>query len=120
MTTQDDKCPICGAPVRSMREDGSVVLRCQDCDWSLAATAVEPWMMDDAQYEIYVTESQPLEPKLLVAIAQLSGRNALEVRRALLEGRLLVATGYFDEIEPVRARLEELGVQFEVEGIDDA
>lgn len=95
------------------------MLRCQSCDWSAAATAVEPWMMEDAQYEVHVTASTPPESSVLVAIAQLSGRNALEVRRALLEGRLLVATGYFDEIEPVRPRLEELGVEFEVERVRD-
>lgn len=118
MNTQS-KCPICNAPLTSTREGDSVVVRCERCHWSAAATAVEPWMISDVEYDLYATPSELPGSGILVALAQMSGQNALQVRRALLKGRFLVATGYFDEIEPFRVELEKLGIAFEVERAND-
>lgn len=113
----EEACPTCHAAVRSTREGASVVLRCETCGWNAVATAVEPWMVDDARYHVIVTSPDVPDGSVLIALARLSGRNALEIRRGLREGRLVVATGHTEEVEPVRARLEELGVDVTLERV---
>lgn len=76
-------------------------------------------MIEDARFQVWLTASQPPEPEALIAIAKMSGRNALQVRQAILDGPFIIATGYYDEVEPVRSQLEALGVPFAWNRVDD-
>lgn len=97
-----------------------MVVRCPRCGWSAAASFVEPWMEDDAPYELYVRVTAPTN-RTLVELARISGSGALEVRRALRAGRFLVATGYHDEVRRLREALEgRVDVEVELRRAADA
>ena len=67
-------------------------------------------MDDDARYDVFVSvEELPAKP-VLIALAELTGENALTVRKALSEGRFRVARGHYDEVRGVLETLAALGL----------
>ncbi|WP_165670254.1 hypothetical protein [Metapseudomonas otitidis] len=107
-------CEVCGGRLEAFNEGSAQGLRCVDCEWSLVTTQIPEIRVDEQEYDIHC-DGDFKSGAHIRAVAEVSGLNFLESRKALEGGRFVVLSGQAIDVLRVKETLESAGVRYSIE-----
>jgi hypothetical protein len=104
------RCPECGAPVASVVDGMSLVLRCTACEWSVATTNRNHPAWDETPYSVFVSAPALERTKLIAVLAAELGLSVADARSLIDEGRPIAINVNAPEVYRLDRKLRPRGV----------
>lgn len=107
-------CPECGGKAVSRVEGSSLVIECQECDWSIATSYIDPIYEDESIYAVFLREGNAVTKELLKIVSIATGGNFIAAKKAIGNPDGPISQGKAPEVKEVIASLSDAGALFEV------
>ena len=76
-------CPQCGGALDHVIDGSTLILSCENCDWSVATTYVSPIDADETLYSISLLSDNDITVEKLKVISHIIGGNFLKAKAIL-------------------------------------
>lgn len=111
------RCDRCGSTLSALHEGSTQGTYCQVCGASAVTTHISAIRLDRTRYSIHLAwqPSMQASPAQMQALARATGVNTVTARRLLRTNLPMVFEGVAEEVFRVRASLQSVGFNVEID-----
>ncbi len=108
-------CPKCNSSTISKIEGSTLIIKCTECEWSVATSYVDPIYEDETVYIVRVGQVLNPNKEQLKAVSSVAGVNFIAAKKTLETPGATLIEGLAPEIKESVAKLSESNVAITIE-----